>query len=149
MATRIRNDNWKDDEELKRDLEKYVKQNLKRKEVLDFVSSKYPMYVWSLRTLCRRLSHFNIKYTNYEIELDNLRQAVAEEMQGPGKLLGYRALHKKIREIHDLNVPRDVVYAMMAEVTDESYTDVELPLKPLLFHVLISRPYVVCPRAAP
>ena len=33
--------------------------------------------------------------------------------------------------------------------TDESYTDVELPLKPLLFHVLISRPYVVCPRAAP
>ena len=108
MASRIRNDNWKDDEELKRDLEKYVKQNLKRKEVLDFVSSKYPMYVWSLRTLCRRLSHFNIKYTNYEIELDNLRQAVAEEMQGPGKLLGYRALHKKIREIHDLNVPRDV-----------------------------------------
>ena len=33
--------------------------------------------------------------------------------------------------------------------TDESYTDVELPLKLLLFHVLISRPYVVCPRAAP
>ena len=74
MASRIRNDNWKDDEELKRDLEKYVKHNFKRKEVLDFVSSKYPMYVWSLRTLCRRLSHFNIKYTNYEIELDNLRQ---------------------------------------------------------------------------
>ena len=34
-------------------------------------------------------------------------------------------------------------------ITDESYTDVELPLKPLLFHVLISRPYDVCPRAAP
>ena len=28
-------------------------------------------------------------------------------------------------------------------VTDETYTDVELPLKPLLFHVLISRPYDV------
>ena len=33
--------------------------------------------------------------------------------------------------------------------TDEIYTDVELPLKPLLFHVLISRPYDVCPRAPP
>ena len=33
--------------------------------------------------------------------------------------------------------------------TNESNTDVELPLKPLLFHVLISRPYDVCPRAAP
>ena len=37
----------------------------------------------------------------------------------------------------------------IAHDTDELYTDVELPLKPLLFHVLISRPYVVCPRAAP
>ena len=33
--------------------------------------------------------------------------------------------------------------------TDETYSDVELPLKPLLFYVLISRPYDVCPRAAP
>ena len=31
-----------------------------------------------------------------------------------------------------------------SRTTDELYTDVELPLKPLLFHVLISRPYVVC-----
>ena len=71
MASRIRNDDWKDDEGLKRDLEKYIKQSLKRKEVLDFVSSKYPMYTWSLRTLGCCLSRFNIKYTNYEIELMN------------------------------------------------------------------------------
>ena len=38
------------------------------------------------------------------------------EMKGPGKLLGYRALHEKIREIHGLKVPRDLVHAMMAEV---------------------------------
>ena len=37
----------------------------------------------------------------------------------------------------------------LSRATDEIYTDVELPLKPLLFHVLISRPYVICPRAAP
>ena len=40
MAARIRNDTWKCDEELKRDLEGYVKQALKRDEVLDFVSKK-------------------------------------------------------------------------------------------------------------
>ncbi len=116
MASRTRNENWKDDQELEEDLEKYIKQNLKRKEVLDFVSSKYPMYAWSLRTLCRRLSHFNIKYTNYEIELGDLQAAVEDEMQGPGKLLGYRGLHRKIRKIHGLNVPWNMVYAMMAEV---------------------------------
>ena len=29
---------WKDDEELKADLEQYVRQNLKRSEILDFVT---------------------------------------------------------------------------------------------------------------
>ena len=54
MAAWIRNDTWKCDEELKRDLEGYVKQALKRDEVLDFVSKKYLMYAWSLRTLTKR-----------------------------------------------------------------------------------------------
>ena len=37
-------------------------------------------------------------------------------MDGPGRLLGYRALHKKLRQVHELNVPRDVVYAVMYNV---------------------------------
>ena len=47
------------------------------------------------------------------------------------------------------NVVLPKLFNVVNNITDESYTDVELPLKPLLFHVLISRPYVVCPRAAP
>ena len=112
-------DNWKLDEDLKKDLKNYVAQNLKRTEVLDFVAKKYPMYVWSLRTLCRRLSYFEIKYIDHYVQLDDLRQAVQKEVQGPGRLLGYRALHKKIREVHNLNVPRNLVYAMMEEVDPE------------------------------
>ena len=37
-------------------------------------------------------------------------------MDGPGSLLGYRALHRKLREVHTLKVPRNLVYAMMEEV---------------------------------
>ena len=44
---------------------------------------------------------------------------------------------------------RSRILAELHAATDETYTDVELPLKSLLFHVLISRPYDVCPRAAP
>ncbi|PFX33558.1 Carbohydrate sulfotransferase 13 [Stylophora pistillata] len=40
-------------------------------------------------------------------------------MDGPGQLLGYRSMQQKVREIHGLNVPRDVVYAMMKEVSPE------------------------------
>ena len=112
-------DTWKLDEDLKKDLKNYVAQNLKRTEVLEFVAKKYPMYAWSLRTLCRRLSYFEIKYIDHHVQLDDLRQAVQKEVEGPGRLLGYRALHKKIREVHNLNVPRNLVYAMMEEVDPE------------------------------
>ena len=39
-----------------------------------------------------------------------------QEMQGLGKLLEYCALHKKLRQVHDLNVPRDLVYVVMYNV---------------------------------
>ena len=40
-------------------------------------------------------------------------------MDGPGSLLGYRVLHKKIREVHGLSVPRNLVYAVMTEVNPQ------------------------------
>ncbi len=110
------NDRWKDDGDLQVDLRTYVKQNLRRQEILDFVKEKYPNYRWSLRTLCRRLSYFDIKFIDYDTNLGSIEQAVRKEMDGPGRLLGYRALHKKLREVHGLMVPRNMVYRMMEEV---------------------------------
>ena len=46
-------------------------------------------------------------------------ESVRKEMNGPGKLLGYRALHRKIREVHGQNVPRNLE-PMMTEV-DSSF----------------------------
>ena len=39
-----------------------------------------------------------------------------KELKGPGKLLGYRAMHKKIRLEHGLNVTRDQVHDVMTEL---------------------------------
>ena len=64
MAERIRNPAWENDEDLRKDLEKYVRQNLRRNEMLDFVQLNYPMYAWSLRSLCRRLQFFDLKFTD-------------------------------------------------------------------------------------
>ena len=47
----------------------YVKQNLRRKKVLDFVKEKNSNYKWSLRTLCRGLNHFGIKFIDYDTDL--------------------------------------------------------------------------------
>ena len=110
---------WKEDVNLKKDLETYVKKNLKRKEVLDFAKEKYPLYEWSLRTLCRWLNYFGIKYIDYSIDVAEVENAVRKEITGPGRLLGYRAMHQKLREIHGLKVPRNLVNDVMMEVDPE------------------------------
>ncbi len=60
------------------------------------------MYHWSLRSLCRILTYFEIKYIDYEVDVAQVEDAVRKEMEGPGCLLGYRAMHNKVREIHKL-----------------------------------------------
>ncbi|PFX19170.1 hypothetical protein AWC38_SpisGene16429 [Stylophora pistillata] len=119
MAERVRNPEWQNDEALRGELQKYVRQNLRRNEFLDFNEVDYPMHEWSLRSLYRRLQFFGIKYTDYEVDIAEVKRAFKKELQGPGKLLGLRAMQQKVRELHDLNFPRDVVYAVMGEADPE------------------------------
>ena len=46
-----------------------------------------------------------------------MKEAVKGELNGPGKLLGYRAMHLKIsQKKNGLNVTRDQVYDVMTDV---------------------------------
>ena len=124
MATaRIRNNDWQEEEGLNEALTRYVRENLCQNEVLDFVSRDFSDYAWSLRMLDRRLQYFGITYTYQTVQVDEVEDAVKQEMQGPGKLLGYHALHKKLRQVHDLNVPRDLVYAVMYNVDPDALAE--------------------------
>ena len=42
--------------------------------------------------------------------MDDIRRAVEIELTGPRKQLRYRAIHKKIRQLYELNVPRGLAY---------------------------------------
>ena len=117
--SRIRNPDCENDENLKADIQKYVLQNLTRREVLDFLGRDYPQYAWSLPTLSRRMAHFGVKYVDYETDLKVVEKAVKEETGGPGQLLGYRSMHKKLREHHHLAVPRGLVYDVMMQIDPE------------------------------
>ena len=44
MAARIRNVNWNDDENLKTELERYVRGHLQRQEILDFMKRDFSEY---------------------------------------------------------------------------------------------------------
>ena len=66
---------------------------------------------------------FWYKNIEYDTNIDDVTCAVEKEMNGPGRFLGYRALHKKIREVHTLNVPRNVVYDVMVDVNPQGLQD--------------------------
>ena len=115
----MRSSDWKDDERLKDSLDEYSRQGLQRQEILSFMKKDFSHYAWSLRTLDRRLRWFDIYRTDPTVTEEALRTAVTEELDGPGKLLGYRAMTNKIRQEHNLKVPRRVVHAMMYDVNPE------------------------------
>ena len=75
-------------------------QNFERNEVLDFVARDYAQYAWSLSSLKRRLTFFGISYVRYDTDIEEVENAVREEMEGPGQLLGCRAMQRKVREQH-------------------------------------------------
>ena len=48
-----------------------------------------------------------------------MSDAVQKELEGPGKLLGYKAMNQKLRTEHNVQVPRHLVYNVMAELDPE------------------------------
>ena len=79
---RIRNEDWLEDEQLEIDIRKYVMQNMKREEALDFLRRDYPEYALSLPTLSRRMRHFGIRYVEYDTDLQEVRRAIQTELDG-------------------------------------------------------------------
>ena len=63
--------------------------------------------------------HFDVRRVNRNVTIDEVKTAVAMECNGSGALPGYRAMHLKIRQVHCLNVPRDLVYTAMTEICPE------------------------------
>ena len=112
-------ESWCQNSSLKDDLKKYVQQNLKRREILDFMKSDYSCYAWSIATLDRRLGFFYIRYIDSTKNIADVTAAVQKEMEGPGRLLGYRAINQKLRTEYNICVPRQIVYNAMWNANPE------------------------------
>ena len=116
VAARIRNDSWKEDLNLREKLKHYVTEGLRREEILDFMLRDFDCYAWSIRSLDKGLQYFDIRYTDTHVAVDEVEEAVMREIEGPGRLLGYRAMQKKLRQVHHLRVPRDLANTVMYNV---------------------------------
>ena len=97
-------------------LRNYNKQGYQRREILSLMVRGFGEYTWSLPCLDRPLSYFNIHCNNKSVSVEYVKSAINTELMGPGRLLGYRAIHLKIKNVHGLNVPRDLLYAAMTDL---------------------------------
>ena len=111
---------WFDNEELENTLLTYVRQNMKRQEILDYMQRDFPCYPWSIPTLDRRLRYFNIRYIDNSVSISTVAEAVRKEMEGPGKLLGYRNMNLKLRTEYGIRVPRQVVHDVMWDINPQA-----------------------------
>ena len=58
-----------------------------------------------------------------------METAVREEIEGLGQWLGYRSMHKTLREQHNLSVSRDLVHDVMGLVDPEGLQRVGMSVK--------------------
>ena len=80
---------------------------------------EYCEFTWSMRTLDRRMCHFDIHHMDTDVTVEEVKSGVRKELDGPGKRLGYRAMHNKIRQEYLLNVPRNLLHAIMFDLDPE------------------------------
>ena len=77
MAVNLFDDSWKGDVELQEKLKQYVKEALKREEILSFLRRDFSQYQWSIRTLDRRLRYFDIYYSDKNVTVYKVREDVS------------------------------------------------------------------------
>ncbi len=102
---------------------------MKRREILDYMKRDFPCYPWSIPTLDRRLRYFNIRYIDNTVSIPTVAEVVRKEMEGPGKLLGYRNMNLKLRTEHGIRVPRQVVHDVMWDINPEALDERNLKKK--------------------
>ena len=107
-------DVWREDLKLREDVER---QGYEREEALDFLKRDFPMNAWSIRSLDRRLRYYN----NPKVSVEEVKDAVKEELEGPGRLVRHRrrAMYKKVRHEYNLHVTRYAVYNVMYDLDPE------------------------------
>ena len=70
--------------------------------------------------MTRQLKTFSISYSDISVQIEKVTRAVFKEINGPGTLLGYIAMQQKVRQVHGLNVPRQLVHDAMNQLDPEA-----------------------------
>lgn len=75
-----------------------------------------------VRTLKRRIQRLGLSRRN-NIDENIVRNAISQEIAGPGRLAGYRSVWHALRLRHQIHVPRSVVARILKELDPQAVED--------------------------
>ena len=96
----------------------YFKKNYTYKTILQLLE-KYHAIEISRSTLLNKLKEYGLRRRGNTIDRDQVRRYILEELDGSGKLLGYRAMWRRLQSKHGLQIPRSTVETVLREVDPE------------------------------
>lgn len=100
-------------------IEAYFNSGFEYRAILQFLS-KYHGIEMSLSTLKRRLKENNLRRNELQnINMIDLERVIRSELDGPGRICGYRAMWHALRIKHSIFVPRRAVEVLLRQIDPE------------------------------
>lgn len=96
----------------------YFERKYEYKTILLFLE-KYHGIKISRGTLLNKLSALGLRRRELNVDEDAVRHIILRELQGPGRLLGYRPMWRKLHQKYGINVPRYAVQYLLRELNPE------------------------------
>ena len=109
-----------DEDELEELVRYYFSRNYDYRTILSFLE-KFHGVKKSKRKLQDRLKSYRLSRRGSQHQVDDqlLRQLILQELDGPGRLLGYRALWRKLQLKYSIRSPRSTVQTLWRELDPE------------------------------
>lgn len=96
-------------------IEYYFSRGFQYKSIIDFLQKRHGIVI-SERTLRKRLNEYGLRRRSPSYDINDLRRAMQEFLNGPGNMGEYRSMWHALRT-QGLQVPRHVVEQLMRDST--------------------------------
>ena len=106
------------EDEMKQAIQYYFQRGFNYETILSFLE-KYHSITISRRTLLNRLKTYGLSRRGCNVDDNQIRQYIIEELDGPGRQSGYRAMWRRLKAKHGLNIPRSLVAHLLKEIDPE------------------------------
>ena len=98
-------------------IEYYFSRGFPYKSIVDFLKKRHGIVI-SERTLRNRLNEYGLRRRSPSSDINDVRKAMHELLNGPGNMGGYRSMWHALRT-QELQVPRRMVEQLVRELDPE------------------------------